>query len=312
MTEQIQTPLIELDLLRTVVAIADTGNFSAASEAVFRTPSAISMQVKRIEELLGRQIFIREARHVSLNEDGETLVTHARRMLAMNADTVSKFVSPEMSGMVRLGAIDHAVDRFLPAVLRDFAKTHPQIRVDVTVENSEPQYEAFRRSELDIVIITCQNDGNDSRKVEPLFKEAMVWAGLKGGIAAERVPLPVSVWEQTCVWRENALEELEAKNRDYCITFKSAHLAGQKAGLRADLAIAPLPLSSCDGEIVPLDARHNLPELDHYTMGMMVRADAESEVLAVADALRANAANTIGWRPQETAMGAPNVIERVA
>ncbi|MGI9357594.1 MAG: LysR family transcriptional regulator [Rhizobiaceae bacterium] len=289
MTAKTQTPLIELDLLKTLVAIAETGNFSAAAAAVFRTPSAISMQVKRIEELLGRPIFIRAPRSVTLNEDGEVLVAHARRVLALNADTVAKFISPEMSGIVRLGAIDHAADRFLPGVLRDFAHSQPQIRVDVTIENTLEQQDALRRGELDIAIVTCQNGGPESLIIETLFSEKLVWAGLKGGIAAEQVPLPVSVWEEGCVWRANALEGLERQQRDYRITFKSAHLAGQKAGIRADLAIAPLPLSSCDGDIVPLATSHGLPELDNYTLGMMVRPNAQKHVLAVADTLRAKA-----------------------
>ncbi|MDD9908742.1 MAG: LysR family transcriptional regulator [Ahrensia sp.] len=289
MYESTRTPLIELELLKTLIAITETGNFSAAADAVSRTPSAVSMQVKRIEELLGRPIFIREPRSVKLNEDGEILVAHARRMLALNADTVAKFVSPEMTGIVRLGAIDHAAETVLPTVLRDFACCRPRIRVDVLVENSLEQQAAMRRGELDVAIIVCRGEISDGMRVEPLFSERLVWAGLKGGIAAEQTPLPVSVWEEGCVWRSKAIEGLEKQNRDYRITFKSPHLAGQKAGLRADLAIAPLPLSSCDGEIVPIGSTHDLPALDDYSMGMMIRPHAKPHVLAVADALRANA-----------------------
>ncbi len=286
MNAEKQTPLVELDLLKTLVAIAETGSFSAAAKAVFRTPSAISMQVKRIEELLGRPVFIRETRNVVLNEDGEVLVAHARRVLALNADTVAKFISPQMSGIVRLGAIDHAADRFLPSVLRDFARTHPLIRVDVCIENSIEQQDALRRGELDIAIVTCLGGGLQAENVEPLFSEQLVWAGLKGGVAAEQNPLPVSVWEDGCVWRANALEGLERQEKDYRITFKSAHLAGQKAGLRADLAIAPLPISSCEGDIEPLSSAYDLPQLDDYTMGMIVRPNAEDHVIAVVDAIR--------------------------
>ncbi len=290
-----QMPLIELDLLKTIVAIAETGNFSAAADAVFRTPSAISMQVKRIEELLGRPIFVRAPRRVTLNEDGEILVAHARRVLALNADTVAKFVSPEMSGIVRLGAIDHAADRILPGLLRDFSRSHPQIRVDVWVENSIPLQRAIRQGELDIALATCHSVDKNDLDIEMLMREQLVWAGLKGGIAAEQEPLPVSVWEEGCIWRENALDGLDKQNRDYCITFKSAHLAGQKAGIRADLAIAPLPLSACDDEIIPIGNSFNLPPLDEYAIGMIVRKNAEQHVQAVADTLRAYA-QTFDWR----------------
>ena len=282
-----RTPLLELDLLKTLVAIYETGNFSAAAEVVFRTPSAVSMQVKRIEELLGRPVFTRDSRSVILTEDGEMLLSHARRVLALNQQLVAKFITPEISGVVRLGAIDHATEQFLPMALRRFAETHPGVTVDVTVENSELQETLIRKNELDIAITTVCDATIRENGAEVLYWEDLVWAGLKCGVAAEQVPLPVSVWEEGCVWRRSALEGLEKQQRDYRITFKSAHIAGQKAGLAADLAIAPLPLSSCTGDIVALDESFGLPELPKYALGMLVAKNATPPVEAVADHFRA-------------------------
>lgn len=282
-----RTPLLELDLLKTLVAIHETGNFSAAAEVVFRTPSAVSMQVKRIEELLGRPVFTRDSRSVILTEDGEMLLAHARRVLALNQQLVAKFITPEISGVVRLGAIDHATEQFLPAALRRFAETHPGITIDVTVENSELQETLIKKNELDIAITTVCDATIRENGAEVLYWEELVWAGLKCGVAAEQVPLPVSVWEEGCVWRRSALEGLEKQQRDYRITFKSAHIAGQKAGLAADLAIAPLPLSSCTGDIVALDESFGLPELPKYALGMLVAKNPTPPVEAVADHFRA-------------------------
>lgn len=283
-------PLIELDLLKTIVAIANTGNFSAAADAVGRTPSAISMQVKKMEELVGRQLFIRQPRSALLNEDGHMLVAHARRVLAMNSELVSRFIAPDVTGIVRLGAIDHAVDQIVPTILREFSQSHPNIRVDVMVENSEPQEAQFRKGEIDIGLVTCTETSTANLGVEHLYSERLVWAGLKGGIAAEQVPLPVSVWEEGCVWRASALDGLDKQNRDYRITFKSPHMAGQKAGILADLAIAPLPLSSCIDPIVVIDHHHDLPDLGCYSLGMLVRADAEPHVGVLADHIRSHVA----------------------
>ncbi len=282
-----RTPLLELDLLKTLVAIHETGNFSAAAEVVFRTPSAVSMQVKRIEELLGRPVFKRDSRSVILTEDGEMLLSHARRVLALNQQMVAKFITPEISGVVRLGAIDHATEQFLPMALRRFAETHPGITVDVMVENSELQEMLIKKNELDIAITTVCDATIRENGAEVLYWEELVWAGLKGGVAAEQVPLPVSVWEEGCIWRRAAIDGLEKQQRDYRITFKSAHIAGQKAGLAADLAIAPLPLSSCTGEIVALDESFGLPELPKYALGMLVAKNATPPVEAVADHMRA-------------------------
>ena len=280
-------PLLDLDLLRTMVAIAETGNFSSAAVVVFRTPSAVSMQVKRIEDIVGRPVFTRTARSVSLNADGELLIAHARRVLALNREMVAKFAHPDVSGVVRLGALDHAVDQFVPSALCCFANSHPGIRVDVVVENSAPLTEKFMRGELDLTVTTRGTAGTTRKHEEILLREKLVWAGLEDGVAVEQIPLPVSVWEEGCVWRKSALDGLDAQNRDYRVNFMSAHVAGQKAGVLADLAIAPLPISSCTGKIVPLGPEYGLPELPDYALSLTIRKDAPPHVRAVADHLRA-------------------------
>lgn len=286
-----QVPLLDLDLLKTILAISETGNFSTAAEVVHRTPSAISMQVKRIEELLQRPIFIRAARSVTLNEDGELLVAHARRVLALNREIVAKFIAPDVSGIVRLGAVDHVTEQFLPSVLCRFNETHPGVKVDVTVENSDTMAKQFKAGKLDIVLVTCETAFYSGLDIEILYREPLVWAGLKGGIASEQNPLPVSVWEEGCVWRKAGLSSLEKQGRDYRITFKSAYISGQRAGILADLAVAPLPLSACEGKIIALGPEYDLPELPDYGIGMMVNSDISAPVSAVADQLRANFAS---------------------
>lgn len=287
----VQTPLLDLDLLKTLVAISETGNFSAASEVVFRTPSAVSMQVKRIEEILGHRIFKRSARTVTPTDDGEMLIAHARRVLALNRDIVAKFIVPEISGVVRVGAVDHTAEQFMPLVLRRFAETHPGITLDVVVENTAPLAEKMRQNQLDIAIITCESIGSAAMKIETLYREELVWAGLKGGVAAEQNPLPVSVWEEDCVWRKAGLSSLEKQGRDYRITFKSAYISGMKAAILADLVVAPLPVSVCEGPIVALGPEYGLPPLIDYALGMLICKEPTAPVEAVADHLRATFAD---------------------
>src|SRR5690606_14656169 len=114
-------PLLDLDVLRTFVAIAETGSFTLAANAVFRTPSAVSMQIKKLEEQLGASVFLRDARSVSLTQDGEMLMGYARRLLTLNREAVSKFIIPDIAGVVRLGSPDDYGERILPDVLRRFA-----------------------------------------------------------------------------------------------------------------------------------------------------------------------------------------------
>ena len=284
-------PLLELDLLKTLVAISDTGNFSAAAQVVYRTPSAVSMQVKRIEELLGRSVFLRDSRTVTLTRDGEILLGHARKVLAMNRDVVAQFITPEVAGSVRLGAPDDAAERFLPTVLKRFYESHPGVVVNVVVDGSTSLIEQVREHELDITLLTCDAQsnfrGSPVEGAEILYQEDLVWAGVRGGVAAESDPLPVSVWDEGCVWREAGLSGLENQGRAYREAFQSSHISGQKAAILADLAVAPLPLSSIGGNVVVVDKKHGLPKLPQYGLGMIVRTEANSAILASADHIRA-------------------------
>ncbi len=265
-------PLLDLDVLRTFIAIADAGSFAAAAEAVYRTPSAVSMQIKKLEEMLGRAVFIRDSRSVKLTRDGEILLEHGRRLLALNRELVAKIRAPDIAGEVRHGAPDDASERFLPGMLSRFGES----------------------KKVDIALITCSPSHPGSEHAEVLLRERLVWAVRKGGVAAEKNPLPVSVWEEGCIWRKAGLEGLEKQGRAYRIAFHSAYISGQRAAILADLAVAPLPVSSLVGDIIEAGPEYGLPPLPDYTLGMIVAEDASAPVLAAADHLRASFA---GRRP---------------
>ncbi|MXQ08145.1 LysR family transcriptional regulator [Alphaproteobacteria bacterium GH1-50] len=281
-------PLLELDLLNTLVAIAETGSFSAAAQAIFRTPSAISMQVKRMEELLGRPVFVRDSRSVSLTADGAFLVEHARRMLAMNNEAVARFVQPDLKGVVRLGATDDVAERFLPPMLRRFADSHPGVSVNVTVADTVGLRQDLNTGRLDMALVVGKAEDRDAFGAEVLMEEQLVWAARRCGTAASREPLPVSVWEEGCAWRISGLKGLDAQGRPWRIAFQSAHISGQKAAILADLAVAPLPAATLSGDIVEAPAKYGLPRLPKYVLGLMVRSDPSPAIEAAADHLRAS------------------------
>ncbi len=281
-------PLLDVDVLRTFVAIAETGSFSGAAEAVFRTPSAVSMQIKKMEEMLGKPLFVRDSRSVMLTADGEMLLGYARRILAINREAVAKFIAPDIAGEVRLGAPDDVSERFLPDMLRRFSQSHPGVTVNVVVENTSELVARLAKGTLDMAMITCEGKHKGDEEIEILYREPLVWAGLKGGCAAMRNPLPVSVWEDGCVWRKAALEGLERAGRDYRISFQSAYISGQRAAILADLAVAPLPASAISDPIIAADPVQGLPPLGHYSLGLIVSKTASAPVKAAADHLRAS------------------------
>lgn len=279
-------PLLDLDVLRTFVAIAETGSFTTAANAVFRTPSAVSMQIKKLEDILGRSVFLRDARSVTLTTDGEMLLGYARRMLAINREAVSKFIIPDIVGVVRLGSPDDFGERVLPHVLKRFAQTHPSIAVDVVIDQSSNLRRRMDDRALDITLLTNACRANASG-AEVLLTEPIVWAGAKGGCAHMREPLPVSLWEEGCAWRAGALEALGRDGRNYRVAYMSAHTAGQRAAILSDLAVAPLPKSFLGDELVELGPKDGMPEIGNYSLAMIVAPEASAPVKAAAEHIRA-------------------------
>ncbi|MEM6743850.1 MAG: LysR substrate-binding domain-containing protein [Pseudomonadota bacterium] len=278
---------LDLDLLRTFVAIAETGTFSSAARTVLRTPSAVSMQVKKMEETLGRTLFVRDSRSVALTEDGERVLAHARRMLALDQDLVAAFHPETMKGEVRLGVHDDVAARFLPDLLRRFSRTHPNVVVNAVVSDSGPMMQQIAQGRLDLATVARLPSQAKARRGEPLLREQLVWAGCRGGIAHEMDPIPVTVWDRTCAWRKAGLEGLEAQGRPYRIVLESGHLSGQKAAVHADLAVAPIPRSALGGCLVEVPAAAGLPRLSTYELALAIAEDASEAALAAADHLRA-------------------------
>ena len=279
-------PLLDLEVLRTFVAIAETGSFTAAANAVFRTPSAVSMQIKKLEDILGRSVLSRDARSVTVTTDGEMLLGYARRLLAINREAVSKFIIPDIVGLVRLGSPDDYGERVLPHVLKRFAQSHPSIAVDVTIDQSVNLRRRMDDRVLDITLLT-NSYKTSAHGAEVLLTEPIVWAGAKGGCAYMREPLPVSIWEVGCAWRAGALVALGRDGRNYRVAYMSSHTAGQRAAIMADLAVAPLPRSFLGDDMVELGTKDGMPDIGPYDLAMVVAPDASAPVKAVADHIRA-------------------------
>ncbi|MBC8717184.1 MULTISPECIES: LysR family transcriptional regulator [Brucella/Ochrobactrum group] len=288
MTAPVQHPLptLDMDVLRTFAAIADTGSFSAAANVVFRTPSAVSMQIKKLEDQLGVAVFERDARSVTLTSDGEVLLGYARRLLALNREAVAKFVAPAITGVVRLGSPDDIGECILPLVLKRFAETHPGVTVDVVIDQSTNLRKRLDERRLDVTLVNLSHTVPSKGDTEVLLDEELVWAGAKCGTAYRRDPLPLSIWEEGCAWRGNALEALENSGRPYRIAYMSSHSTGQRAAIQADLAIAPFGKTLLGEGIVALGPEHGLPELGRYQLGMLIRPDARQHIQVVADHLR--------------------------
>lgn len=267
-------PLLDTDVLRTFVAIAESGSFTRAARQVFRTPSALSMQIKRLEETLGKPLFVRDARQVRLTPEGEVLLSYGRRLLKLNEEAVTQFLAPALEGTVRFGTPDDIGTRILPGVLAQFARSHPAVQVDVVAGRSVEMIRRLDAGELDLILVTAGNEGQEAGRGEVVHTEPLEWACREGGIAPRRSPLPVSLADQGCAWRAMALAALDRAGIAYRIAYTSEHCAGQQAAMLADLAVAPFPASLIRPPLRRVGEEAGLPPIGDYQVLLIRRPGA--------------------------------------
>jgi DNA-binding transcriptional LysR family regulator len=253
---------LELDLLRTLVAIADTGSFNRAARAVFRTPSAVSMQMKKLEEQVGQPLFAKNGRSVVLTPDGEALLSYGRRILKLADEAMQRFRAPEINGTIRLGSPDDYASQFLPDILARFAATHPNVEIDVVCQSSQELLSYVQEDKLDVALISAGH--GQTKGGVTVHREELGWVGLKHGCAHEKDPIPLAVSHMGCCWRRLALDALDRAGIPYRIAYTSKHYTGQLAAVMAGLAIAPFPRSSATGDLKVLDGESGLPRIGHF------------------------------------------------
>src|SRR5262252_10404632 len=201
------TALIDIDQLRTLIAIAETGSFTRAADVVHKTQSAVSMQMKRLEERLGRPVFARDGRASKLTEDGERLLDYARRIVKLNVEALSAFSDAELTGRVRLGVPDDYADRYLPEIMARFSRAYPGVELTVTCEPTTELFERIAANALDLAIVTnC--DGR--RPVEVFRRERLLWISSNRHSTHLEERLPLALGRPSCVWRQSAIERLES------------------------------------------------------------------------------------------------------
>jgi DNA-binding transcriptional LysR family regulator len=257
-------PNLDVDLLKTFLAIADTGSFTRAAEEVHKTQSAVSMQMKRLEEVLGRPLFGRDGRAIRFTPDGERLIEYARRMVTLNDEAVSAFTQPELTGTVRFGTPDDYADRFLPEILARFSRTHPQVTVDVECISSTSLFERTRRGEMDLALVTFFGD---IRTDEPVRREPLVWITSARYSVHLLDMLPVA--SPDCEWRKAALGALDRQKRKYRIAYASSNSNAISAVVMAGLAVGAVPELLVRPGMRVLSEKDGFPTIGTFEIGLV-------------------------------------------
>jgi DNA-binding transcriptional LysR family regulator len=273
-------PDLDIDLLRCFAAVSEQGGFTAAGLLLGLTQSAVSLKVKRLEDLLGRRVFLRTSRRLSLTPDGETLLAYARRLLSLNDEAVRRLIAPPVRGHLRLGVADHFVPQHLAPILARFARTYPDVRLEVEVGRSHELRTACERGSLDLVI-GKRRDGEVSGT--PIWTETLAWSARKdipaGSWAADprrASPLPLAMLPAGCMFRDRALATLSRANIAHEIVYTSASLLGVIAAAEAGLAVTVLGRSTLTAGLREVA---DLPPLGTAEMAIFGDAEGRSSLV---------------------------------
>ncbi len=258
--------MLDPDQLKTFVAIAENGSFTRAAELVFKTQSAVSMQMKRLEEAVGVPLFERDGRNSRLTPEGYRLLEYARRIVKLNQEAVSAFSAAELSGRVRLGVPDDYADRYLPEILAGFSRSNPRAEVSVTCEPTSILREAVKNDLLDLAIITQSDEQGPS---EVFRQESLLWVTAMRGDVHQADPLPLAVGHPTCCWRQIALDTLERQGRRSRILYSSSNASAVVAAVLAGLAVSVLAESSLRPGIRVLTPKEGFPVLPVVRIGLI-------------------------------------------
>ena len=262
------TAPLDLDQLQTFIAIVDTGSFTKAADRVFKTQSAVSMQMRRLEERIGKQLFAKDGRGIRLTGEGEKLLNYARRIIRLNNEAIAAFDDNRLEGTLRIGTPDDYADRYMPEILGRFAKTHPNVGLYIVCEPSVDLAEKMTKGELDIALVT---HNPRERMSDVVRTEPLCWVGSANHPISDDMAVPLAVGRRDCQWRQLASSALDSIGREYQILFTSWSSTVVASAVLAGMAVSVLPESALRTGMKVLTQADGFPALPPVQIGIMKR-----------------------------------------
>ena len=252
--------LYDTVLLRTFVAICDSGSFTKAAREVNLTQSAVSLHIKRLEDQVGWRLIVRSARSVALTEQGEVLLSYARRILALHKEAEQR-LGRDSAGLIRIGAPDYFDFPTLSSLLGQFSARYPAVRLQVEFGIGPDISAMLDQGELDLAIVSSELGEGDG---VALCREPRVWAAARAMRLDPDEPAPLALYPPHCRWRQLALEQLDRAGRAWTLVAQSAGTAGILAALDAGLGITVFPEHGLPDTLKSLGSTEALPALPDF------------------------------------------------
>lgn len=255
---------LDLTALRSFVTVADVGGVTRAAGYLNLTQSAVSMQIKRLEESLGLQLFLRAARKLALSPEGEQLLSYGRRMLALNDEALSRFASTACEGEIRLGVPHDVVYPAIPGILKRMAQAWPCLRINLVSSFTVLMKEDFAKGDFDVILTT--EEAPDAG-AEVLGSRPLVWVGAPDGNAWQRRPLRLG-FKDTCIFRPRAQSALDAAGIPWQLATGGESEQAVEATVAADLAITARMAGSIPDGTAVIGSENQLPPLGDMKLAL--------------------------------------------
>lgn len=284
--------MMDLDLLRSFVSVVDAGGFTRAGERVHRTQSTVSQQIQRLEKTLGRPLLHRNGKRATPTEEGERLLSYARRILALADEARDAVARPTGGGIVRLGIPEDFAAHGLTEMLSEFAGSRPDLRLDVRCDLSINLRRDIERGELDVAVFK-RDHGNIG--AVPCWPERLRWVtSRRQPVDIRRNPLPLVVFPQGCLYRNRAIHALETAGRAWHIAYTSPNFSSIQAAVSVGLGVSILPDTAIVAEHRVLGSKHGLPPVDNTEVALLTRTNAGPAARGLADLLASFCATAYG------------------
>ncbi|MEZ5501825.1 MAG: LysR substrate-binding domain-containing protein [Halioglobus sp.] len=256
--------------LQCFLAVAETGSFTRAADRVGRTQSAVSQQMAKLENLLGKPLLVR-GKSFSLTPEGEIFLGYARQIFALHREAMDRFKEPELEGEVRFGLPENFATVFLSDVLADFSRIHPRILLKIECDLTLNLFDRFKQKEFDLVLVKM-NRPEDFPNGLDVWSEPLKWVGDASLIDPVK-PVPLVLSPQPCVYRTSAIEALEKAGRAWRLVLSSPSYAGAVAAVKAGMGITVMPNTMIPAELEAVEASV-LPGLEDTHVSLLKhRAD---------------------------------------
>ncbi|WOH81190.1 LysR family transcriptional regulator [Bradyrhizobium sp. BEA-2-5] len=275
--------MLDLELLRSFVSVVEAGGFTRAGERVHRTQSTVSQQIKRLEEDVGQLLLIRSGKDVTPTEAGERLLTYARRLLSLAEEARDVLSRPGSEGAIRIGITEDFAAYRLTKLLATFARSHPNLRLDVRSGQSLFLYRDLERGDLDLALIKRAANEKGGIAVWP---ERVHWVTSKShprDTTAGSVPL--IGFASGCLYRAGAIHALESAGRAWHTAYTSSNLAGIQAAVAAGMGLSILSEMSIQSEHRVLTAKEGFAPINRTEVALVAAPEASPATLRLADRL---------------------------